>query len=133
MLLLLCIYYYYLLLKRSRNCKFQKVKESERERINKVEELDRKANVQLERQLVMASNWSRTLLSMQQKLKGTQWDPQNSHNIHYSQFLTLLNSNYVQYMDYSNYGQTVSGSLFFSFIFNFISFSIRFLVYFTIK
>lgn len=88
---------------------FQKLKETERERINKLEELDRKANTQLERQLVMASNWSRSLLTMQQKLKGTEWDPENSHKIEYSEFLRLLNSNNVQYMEYSNYGQTVSG------------------------
>ena len=88
---------------------FQKLKEAERERVNKLEELDRKANVQLERQLVMASNWSRTLLTMQQKLKGTEWDPESSHKIDYSEFLRLLNSNNVQYMEYSNYGQTVSG------------------------
>ncbi|KVH92195.1 AAA+ ATPase domain-containing protein [Cynara cardunculus var. scolymus] len=87
---------------------FEKLKEAERERINKLEELDRKANVQLERQLVMASNWSRTLLTMQQKLKGTEWDPESSHKIDYSEFLRLLNSNNVQYMEYSNYGQTVS-------------------------
>ncbi|KAI3499737.1 hypothetical protein L1887_35546 [Cichorium endivia] len=87
---------------------FEKLKETERERINKLEELDRKANTQLERQLVMASNWSRTLLTIQQKLKGTEWDPENSHKIEYSEFLRLLNSNNVQYMEYSNYGQTVS-------------------------
>ncbi|KAK1441380.1 hypothetical protein QVD17_07230 [Tagetes erecta] len=87
---------------------FEKLKETERERINKLEELDRKANTQLERQLVMASNWSRTLLTMQQKLKGTEWDPENSHKIEYSEFLRLLNSNNVQHMEYSNYGQTVS-------------------------
>ncbi|KAJ9543825.1 hypothetical protein OSB04_023532 [Centaurea solstitialis] len=87
---------------------FEKLKESEKERVNKLEELDRKANVQLERQLVMASNWSRTLLTMQQKLKGTEWDPESSHKIDYSEFLRLLNSNNVQYMEYSNYGQTVS-------------------------
>lgn len=86
----------------------EKLKQTETERINKLEELDRKANTQLERQLVMASNWSRTLLTMQQKLKGTEWDPENSHKIDYSQFLRLLNSNNVQFMEYSNYGQTVS-------------------------
>lgn len=88
---------------------FQKLKEAEQERINKLEELERKANVQLERQLVMASDWSRALLTMRGKLKGTEWDPENSHRIDYSEFLRLLNSNNVQYMEYSNYGQTVSG------------------------
>ncbi|KAI3776768.1 hypothetical protein L1987_46557 [Smallanthus sonchifolius] len=87
---------------------FEKLKETERERINKLEELDRKANTQLERQLVMASNWSRMLLTIQQKLRGTEWDPENSHKIEYSEFLRLLNSNNVQYMEYSNYGQTIS-------------------------
>ncbi|KAK9070204.1 hypothetical protein SSX86_010604 [Deinandra increscens subsp. villosa] len=87
---------------------FEKLKETEKERINKLEELDRKANTQLERQLVMAANWSRTLLTIQQKLRGTEWDPENSHKIEYSEFLRLLNSNNVQYMEYSNYGQTVS-------------------------
>lgn len=57
----------------------------------------------------MASNWSRTLLTMQQKLKGTEWDPENSHKIDYSDFLKLLDSNNVRFMEYSNYGQSVSG------------------------
>ncbi|KAJ0096485.1 hypothetical protein Patl1_27893 [Pistacia atlantica] len=48
-----------------------KLKEAERQRISKLEELDRKANVQLERQLVMASGWSRALLGMRGNLKGS--------------------------------------------------------------
>lgn len=74
-----------------------------------MEELERKANVQLERQLVMASDWSRTLLTMRGKLKGTEWDPETSHRINFSDFMKLLDSNSVQYMEYSNYGQTISG------------------------
>ncbi|KAK9135149.1 hypothetical protein Syun_014479 [Stephania yunnanensis] len=87
---------------------FEKLKNAERERINKLENLENKANMQLERQLVMASSWSRALLTMQGKLKGTEWDPENSHKIDYSEFLRLLNINNVQYMEYSNYGQTIS-------------------------
>lgn len=87
---------------------FEKLKESERERVNKLEEFERKANLQLERQLVMASEWSRALLKMRGKLKGTECDPENSHRINYSEFQRLLNSNNVQFMEYSNYGQTVS-------------------------
>lgn len=89
---------------------FQKLKEAERERINKLEEVERKANVQLERQLVMASDWSRALLTMRGKLKGTEWDPETSHKIDYSEFKRLLDTNNVQYMEYSNYGQSVSGT-----------------------
>ncbi|KAK6150732.1 hypothetical protein DH2020_015664 [Rehmannia glutinosa] len=73
-----------------------------------LEEFERKANVQLERQLMMASEWSRTLLTMRGKLKGTEWDPESSHCIDYSDFKRLLDSNNVRYMEYSNYGQTVS-------------------------
>ncbi|XP_021910816.1 probable inactive ATP-dependent zinc metalloprotease FTSHI 4, chloroplastic [Carica papaya] len=87
---------------------FEKLKDAERERINKLEELQRKADIQLERQLVMASSWSRALLTMRGKLKGTEWDPETSHRINFSDFIRLLNSNNVQYMEYSNYGQTVS-------------------------
>nr|DAD39922.1 TPA_asm: hypothetical protein HUJ06_014245 [Nelumbo nucifera] len=87
---------------------FQKLKDAERERINKLEQLENKANMQLERQLVMASCWSRALLTMRGKLKGTEWDPENSHRIDYSEFWRLLNSNNVQFMEYSNYGQTIS-------------------------
>lgn len=87
---------------------FQKLKDVERERIDKLEELERRANVQLERQLVIASDWSRALLAVQGKLKGTEWDPANSHRIEYSEFWRLLNSNNVQFMEYSNYGQTVT-------------------------
>ncbi|XP_019160938.1 PREDICTED: probable inactive ATP-dependent zinc metalloprotease FTSHI 4, chloroplastic [Ipomoea nil] len=87
---------------------FEKLKEAERERVNSLQEFERKANVQLERQLVLASEWSRKLLTMRGKLKGTEWDPENSHRISYSDFQRLLNSNNVQFMEYSNYGQTVS-------------------------
>ncbi|XWS41343.1 hypothetical protein CRYUN_Cryun17cG0073100 [Craigia yunnanensis] len=87
---------------------FEKLKDAERQRINKLEELERKADLQLERQLVMASCWSRALLTMRGKLKGTEWDPENSHRIDFSDFMGLLNSNNVQFMEYSNYGQTVS-------------------------
>ena len=88
---------------------FQKLKDAERQRINKVEELERKADLQLERQLVMATCWSRALLTMPGKLKGTEWDPENSHRIDFSDFMGLLNSNNVQFVEYSNYGQTISG------------------------
>ncbi|XP_062007290.1 probable inactive ATP-dependent zinc metalloprotease FTSHI 4, chloroplastic isoform X2 [Rosa rugosa] len=85
-----------------------KLKDAERQRINELEELEKKANIQLERQLVMASYWSRALLTMRGKLRGTEWDPENSHRINFSDFLRLLNSNNVQFMEYSNYGQTIS-------------------------
>lgn len=87
---------------------FEKLKEAERKRINKLEELERKADIQLERNLVMASDWSRALLMMRGKLKGTEWDPENSHRIDFSDFLRLVNSNNVQFMEYANYGQNVS-------------------------
>ncbi|KAL3646998.1 putative inactive ATP-dependent zinc metalloprotease FTSHI 4, chloroplastic [Castilleja foliolosa] len=87
---------------------FENLKEAERERINKLEDFERKANVQLERQLMMASEWSRALLTMRGKLKGTEWDPESSHCIDYSDFKRLLNTSNVQFMEYSNYGQAVS-------------------------
>lgn len=87
---------------------FEKLKDAERLRINKLEELENKANIQLERQLVMASCWSRALLSIRGKLRGTEWDPENSHRIDFSDFWKLLNSNNVQFLEYSNYGQTIA-------------------------
>ncbi|CAN0877425.1 Probable inactive ATP-dependent zinc metalloprotease FTSHI 4, chloroplastic [Linum grandiflorum] len=87
---------------------FERLREAERERINELEELERKSNLQLERQLVLASEWSRKFLTMRGKLKGTEWDPENSHAIDFSEFLKLLNSNNVRFMEYSNYGQEVS-------------------------
>ncbi|XP_020240668.1 probable inactive ATP-dependent zinc metalloprotease FTSHI 4, chloroplastic [Cajanus cajan] len=87
---------------------FEKLKEVERKRMSELEEFDKKANVQLERQLVMASSWSRALLTLRGKLKGTEWDPENSHRIDFSDFVRLLDSNNVQFMEYSNYGQTIS-------------------------
>nr|QKY65098.1 AAA-type ATPase family protein [Passiflora contracta] len=87
---------------------FEKLRDAERERINKQEEFERRADVQLERQLVMASDWSRKLLTIRGKLRGTEWDPYNSHRIHFSDFYKLLNSNLVNFIEYSNYGQTLS-------------------------
>ncbi|EPS68819.1 hypothetical protein M569_05949, partial [Genlisea aurea] len=83
-------------------------REAEKKRISELEELDRKANVQLDRQLIIASEWSRALLTMRGKLKGTEWEPENSYSIKYSDFKKLLDSNNVRFMEYSNYGQTVS-------------------------
>ncbi|XP_010912626.1 probable inactive ATP-dependent zinc metalloprotease FTSHI 4, chloroplastic [Elaeis guineensis] len=87
---------------------FEKLKEAERQRIDKLEKFENKANMQLERQLIMASCWSRSLLTLQGKLRGTEWDPENSHKIDFSEFWRLLNSNNVQFMEYSNFGQTIS-------------------------
>ncbi|RWV93927.1 hypothetical protein BHE74_00022343 [Ensete ventricosum] len=88
---------------------FEKLKDLEQQRIDKLEKFENKANLQLERQLVMASCWSRALLTLQGKLKGTEWDPENSHRIDFSEFWSLLNSNNVQFMEYSNFGQSISG------------------------
>ncbi|KAJ8497833.1 hypothetical protein OPV22_008385 [Ensete ventricosum] len=87
---------------------FEKLKDLEQQRIDKLEKFENKANLQLERQLVMASCWSRALLTLQGKLKGTEWDPENSHRIDFSEFWSLLNSNNVQFMEYSNFGQSIS-------------------------
>lgn len=95
-----------------KNC-VQKLKESERKRVNELEEFERKANVQLDRQLVLASSWNRALLSFRGKLKGTEWDPEDSHKIDFSDFLKLLDSNNVQFIEYSDYGQNLSGGGFF--------------------
>lgn len=78
--------------------------------MEKLEKFENKADIQLERQLIMASCWSRALLTLQGKLKGTEWDPENSHRIDYSEFCRLLDSNNVQYMEYSNFGQSISGT-----------------------
>lgn len=48
---------------------FEKLRDAEKQRIEKQEEFENKANIQLERQLVMASEWSRTLLTLRGKLK----------------------------------------------------------------
>ncbi|XXG87170.1 hypothetical protein AAC387_Pa11g1923 [Persea americana] len=87
---------------------FERLKEAERERMNKLEQLDNKATLQFQRNLIMASHWSRALLKFQGKLKGSELDPVNSHPIVFSEFWSLLNSNSVQFMEYSNFGQTIS-------------------------
>lgn len=91
------------------NCFSQRMKEAERERMNKLEQLDNKATLQFQRNLIMASHWSRALLKFRGKLKGSELDPENSHPIVFSEFWSLLNSNSVQFMEYSNFGQTISG------------------------
>ncbi|RWR92814.1 putative inactive ATP-dependent zinc metalloprotease FTSHI 4, chloroplastic [Cinnamomum micranthum f. kanehirae] len=87
---------------------FERLKEAERERMNKLEQLDNKATLQFQRNLIMASHWSRALLKFRGKLKGSELDPENSHPIVFSEFWSLLNSNSVQFMEYSNFGQTIS-------------------------
>ncbi|KAL9229650.1 hypothetical protein vseg_005095 [Gypsophila vaccaria] len=87
---------------------FEKLRHAESERVKKQEELEHRANLQLEREMVMASEWSKNLLTMRGKLKGTEWDPVNSHMIDYSDFLKLLNMKNVKYMEYSNFGQSVA-------------------------
>ncbi|GAB2232109.1 hypothetical protein Drorol1_Dr00011132 [Drosera rotundifolia] len=87
---------------------FEKLLTAEKERVEKQEEVERQAYVQLERQLVVASEWSRALLQWQGKLKGTEWDPEDSHRIDYIDFVKLLDSKNVKFMEYSDYGQAVS-------------------------
>ncbi|CAN1288028.1 Probable inactive ATP-dependent zinc metalloprotease FTSHI 4, chloroplastic [Linum perenne] len=87
---------------------FERLREAESKRISELEEMERKSNLQLERQLVLASEWSRKFLTMRGKLKGTEWDPETSHGIDFSEFLKLLDSNNVRFMEYSEYGKTVS-------------------------
>ncbi|KAL9264765.1 putative inactive ATP-dependent zinc metalloprotease FTSHI 4, chloroplastic [Drosera capensis] len=87
---------------------FEKLLTAEKERVEKQEEFERQANVQLERQLVVASEWSRALLQWQGKLKGTEWDPEDSHRIDYIDFVKLLDSKNVKFMEYSDYGQATS-------------------------
>lgn len=48
------------------------------------------------------------MLTFRGKLKGTEWDPENSHRIDFSDFLKLLDSNNVQFIEYSDYGQAIS-------------------------
>nr|QKY65071.1 AAA-type ATPase family protein [Passiflora biflora] len=87
---------------------FEKPRDAERERINKREEFERRADMQMGRQLVMTSDWSRKLLTIRGKLRGGEWDPYNSHRIRFSDFYKLLNSNYVKFIEYSNDGQALS-------------------------
>lgn len=57
----------------------------------------------------MASSWGKEFLKLQGKLKGTPCDPQTSHDISFGEFLTLLDENRVNYMEYGDLGQSVAG------------------------
>nr|QKY65086.1 AAA-type ATPase family protein [Passiflora tenuiloba] len=79
--------------------KLKKLRDAQRERMNKQEEFERRADVQMDRQLVMASDCKR---------RATEWNPYNSHRIRFSDFYKLLNSNQVNFIEYTNYGRALS-------------------------
>lgn len=87
---------------------FEKVREAERKRVEELNELERKGRIQFEREHILATSWSKPLLKLQGKLKGTAWDPEPSHDIPYSEFQKLLEKHRVRYMEYGNLGQSVA-------------------------
>eukprot|EP01018_Ginkgo_biloba_P019829 Gb_35906 [translate_table: standard] len=87
---------------------FEKVKAAEHERVKESDRLIRKANIQLEREHIMAEEWAKPLQKLQGKLKGTPWDPEPSHDIPFSEFWKLLEKKRVRYMEYGDLGQSVA-------------------------
>ncbi|XP_057847495.2 probable inactive ATP-dependent zinc metalloprotease FTSHI 4, chloroplastic isoform X2 [Cryptomeria japonica] len=87
---------------------FEKLREEEKQRVEELDEIERKANLQFEREYVMASSWGKKLLKLQGKLKGTPCDPENSHDISFSEFGKLLDKKQVNYMEYGDLGQSVA-------------------------
>lgn len=87
---------------------FEKVREAEKERVEELDELERRVRIQFEREHVLATSWSKPLLKLQGKLKGTVWDPEPSHDIPFSEFQKLLEKHRVRYMEYGNLGQSVA-------------------------
>lgn len=55
--------------------------------MNELEEFERKDNVQLDRQLILAPSWNKSFLSFHGKLQGTECDLERSHKIDLSDFV----------------------------------------------
>lgn len=87
---------------------FEKVREAEKERVEELDELERKERIQFEREHILATSWTKPLLKLQGKLKGTPWDPEPSHDIPFSEFQKLLEKHRVRYMEYGKLGQSVA-------------------------
>lgn len=87
---------------------FEKLRKEEKQRVEELDEIERKANLQFEREYVMASSWGKEFLKLQGKLKGTPCDPQTSYDISFSEFLVLLDEKRVNYMEYGDLGQSVA-------------------------
>ncbi|KAH9307402.1 hypothetical protein KI387_035313 [Taxus chinensis] len=86
----------------------KKLREEEKQRAEDLDEIERKANLQFERESIVASSWSKELLKLQGKLRGTPCDPENSHDISFSEFWKLLEKKQVKYMEYRDLGQSVA-------------------------
>eukprot|EP00252_Welwitschia_mirabilis_P023411 TRINITY_DN6600_c0_g2_i1.p1 TRINITY_DN6600_c0_g2~~TRINITY_DN6600_c0_g2_i1.p1 ORF type:complete len:851 (-),score=192.60 TRINITY_DN6600_c0_g2_i1:561-3113(-) len=87
---------------------FEKIREAEKERIEKMDDLQRKAMIQFEREHVLAASWRNAFLKFIGKLKGTVWDPEPSHKITFSEFWNLLENNQVRFIEYRNLGESVA-------------------------
>ncbi|KAG6545655.1 hypothetical protein Mapa_012840 [Marchantia paleacea] len=83
--------------------KEQEIKETEAEL-----ELERQAVVQLEREHIQSTMWNKFLLKSRGELKGTMWDPEDSHPIPYSEFSRLLDEERVNYLEYAEFGKDVA-------------------------
>lgn len=65
--------------------------------------------VQLEREHIQSTMWNKFLLKARGELKGTMWDPEDSHPIPYSEFSRLLDEERVNYLEYAEFGKDVAG------------------------
>ncbi|BBN18797.1 hypothetical protein MPTK1_8g05580 [Marchantia polymorpha subsp. ruderalis] len=83
--------------------KEQEIKETEAEL-----QLERQAVVQLEREHIQSTMWNKFLLKARGELKGTMWDPEDSHPIPYSEFSRLLDEERVNYLEYAEFGKDVA-------------------------
>ncbi|KAL3677045.1 hypothetical protein R1sor_026993 [Riccia sorocarpa] len=83
--------------------KAQQIKEAQ-----ELVELEKQATIQLEREHIQATMWNKLLLQMRGRLKGTMWDPEDSHPIPFSEFSRLLNEERINFLEYAEFGKEVA-------------------------
>lgn len=87
----------------------QTIRESEIQRLDEENELERQSEIQAEREMIQSTMIDKNILKFQGKLKGSPWDPLPGEDIPYSVFMQLLEDKRVQYVDYGEFGQYLAG------------------------
>ncbi|KAL2608746.1 hypothetical protein R1flu_027319 [Riccia fluitans] len=87
---------------------FQEFKAQQIKEVEEQVKLEKQATIQLEREHIQATMWNKILLQMQGKLKGTMWDPEDSHPIPFSEFSRLLDEERVNFLEYAEFGKDVA-------------------------
>lgn len=90
----------------------QEIRAAEIRRTTEENNLRRRGMLQAERDFMQITMWNKFVLQLRGKLEGTPWDPEPSHPIEFSEFWKLVEGQQVNFIEYSEFGQDVAGTVF---------------------